>query len=293
MTTNFRYEIVVVEETDNPWQTDGIKYIPHKVKNFGIAYARNLALSNAKGEIIVFIDDDCIIHDNWLDNLLEPLADNSVMGVQGGVTVPAFSNAIGWAESILGFPGGGIKRILEARGEKQKSREISTLNCAYRRRVFDVIGGFNEKLRYGGEDYLLAKHASGLGNCFFVPTAMVSHEARSNFFKIWLWFVRRGCADIQVIQTNQLANANLWSVLKRSLAVKLFSLVVLCFIFPGLMFLLIVVSLSGYLGLQYVRYFMVWKKSHASVAVILIIPIVKMIMDLAMDTGRIKRLVLG
>ena len=61
MKTKYRFEIVVVEETDNPWQVDGVKYIPHKVKNYGIAYARNLALANSNGEIIVFIDD----HIKW------------------------------------------------------------------------------------------------------------------------------------------------------------------------------------------------------------------------------------
>jgi len=164
MKTKYRFEIVVIEETDNAWQVDGVQYIPHGMKNYGIAYARNLALANSNGEIIVFIDDDCSIHANWLNNLLEPFVDNSVAGVQGGVSVPESTNAIGWAESILGFPGGGFKRVLEARGKNQKSREISTLNCAYRRSVFDIIGGFNEKLSYGGEDYLLAKQAFRLGD---------------------------------------------------------------------------------------------------------------------------------
>jgi len=293
MTTNYRFEIVVVEETDNPWQVDGVQYIPHGVKNYGIAHARNLALSNASGEIIVFIDDDCSIHDNWLNSLLEPFADDSVTGVQGGVTVPVSTNAIGWAESILGFPGGGFRRVLEARGKKQKSREISTLNCAYRRRVFDIIGGFDEKLIYGGEDYLFAKQACRHGDCLFVPTAMVSHETRSNFLKIWSWFVRRGCADIQVIQTDQFKNVNLWLVLKSSLAVKLMFIIMISIIFSDLIFILIAIGLSGYICLQYVRYFKPWKKTHASPAAILIIPIVKLIMDIAMDTGRLKVLLFG
>ena len=265
-----------------------MKYISHGVKNFGVAYARNLALAHSNGELIVFIDDDCSIHGNWLDNLIAPFADNSVAGVQGGVTVAASTDAIGWAESILGFPGGGFKRVLKARGENQRSREISTLNCAYRRRVFDVIGGFDEKLRYGGEDYLFAKQACRLGDCLFVPAAMVSHETRSNFLKIWFWFVRRGRAEIQVMRTDKLKNAYFWSVLKRSLAVKFLFFLIPGIIFPNLIFIFIAIGLTGYISLQYVRNFMPWKRSHASPVVILIIPIVKLVMDIAMDAGRVK-----
>ena len=290
MTTNYPFEIVVVEETDNPQQVDGAHYIPHGINNYGIAYARNLALANTNGEIIVFIDDDCSIHENWLDNLLEPFTDDSVNGVQGGVTVSASTNAIGWAESILGFPGGGIKRVFEARGCNVKSREISTLNCAYRKRVFDEIGGFDEKLKYGGEDYLFAKQACRHGDCLYVPTAMVSHETRGKFLKIWSWFVRRGCADIQVCQTDQPKNRYLWSILRRSFAVKLGILLMIGIIFSDLLIILIGIGFLGYTCLQYVRYFLPWKRSQASLAAILIVPLVKLIMDVAMDTGRLKML---
>jgi len=121
-----------------------------------------------------------------------------------------------------------------------------------------------------------------------VPAAMVSHETRSNFLKIWFWFVRRGCAEIQVTRTDKLKNADLWSVLKRSLAVKFLFFLIPGIIFPNLIFILITIGLTGYISLQYVRNFMPWKRSHASPSAILIIPIVKLVMDIAMDAGRIK-----
>lgn len=153
-------EIVVVEETAHPKPIDGTRYIAHPIANLGIPFARNLALANATGQIIVFVDDDCILADSWLDALIEPiLEDKTVVGTQGGVTVPETSNAIGWAESLLGFPGGGITRVLQANGQHRRTKEVSTLNCAYRRLVLEKTGGFNERLKVGGEDYLLAKQA--------------------------------------------------------------------------------------------------------------------------------------
>lgn len=159
MQTSYTFEVVVVEETDSPEAMNGVQYIPHPRAGRGIAFARNLALKNASGDIIVYLDDDCIIHDGWLDGLLVPFEDDSVVGLQGGVTVPESTNAIGWVESILGVPGGGILRVLQAKNQIQETKEISTLNCAYRRWVIDRVGGFEKKLKVTGEDYLLAKQA--------------------------------------------------------------------------------------------------------------------------------------
>ena len=197
MITKHPFEIVVVEETDKPDPIAGTRYIPHPVTNRGIPYARNLAMDNANGEIIAFLDDDCRVYDGWLDTLLDPFQDLSVVGVQGGVTVPESANAIGWAESILGLPGGGIRRVLNAKGKLQETREISTLNCAYRRWVIEKVGGFEQKLKIAGEDYVLAKKACDHGQCFFVPNAMVSHDTRGSLIKIWYWFIRRGRAEIE------------------------------------------------------------------------------------------------
>ena len=116
MTVLHSCEIIVVEETDEPSSLPGIIYVPHPVKNKGIAYARNLALSKASGDLIVFIDDDCTPEDGWIDKLIDPFVDKSTIGVQGGVSIPANASAIGWAETLLGFPDGGIKRIIEADG---------------------------------------------------------------------------------------------------------------------------------------------------------------------------------
>ena len=291
MTTNYRFEIVVVEETDNPCQVEGVKYVPHDVKNYGIAYARNLALANSNGEIIVFIDDDCSIHDDWLDNLLMAFFKNSVIGVQGGVTVPAFTNAIGWAETILGFPGGGVRRVLEAKGKNQKSREISTLNCAFRRRVFDKIGGFDEKLRYGGEDYLFAKEACRHGDCLFVPTAMVSHRARGNFVEIWSWFVRRGQAEINVVQSRKYEKANYKAIIRGSLGIKLLLCVLAIVLTSDFITYLLGLAILFYVIVIYKRYYNIWKSSMAPVATLVILPAIKTTMALASDWGRLKSLI--
>lgn len=292
MDTQYNYEIVVVEETGFPAPLEDVKYVPHPVANRGIPFARNLALSHAKGEIIVFIDDDCMISENWLNKLIEPFEDNSILGVQGGVTPPKKTNSIGWAESILGFPGGGIKRIIEAMGNSRATKEISTLNCAYRKSIIDKIGGFDEKLKFGGEDYIFAKQVSTYGKCLFVPSATVNHESRGNLRKIWSWFVRRGQAEITVIQSRKYKKANYKSIVRGSLGIK-FALMVLCgILISDFITYLFGITVLFYGIVIYTRYYKIWEKGHVAFAAFMILPLVKSTMDLAKDWGRLKALIL-
>lgn len=287
--TDYPFEIVVVEETDDPSPITGTTYVSHPVANRGIPYARNLALAHAKGEIIVFLDDDCFIHKDWLNMLLEPFEKKSVVGVQGGVTVPENTNAVGWVETLLGFPGGGLKRLLEAEGNIQETREISTLNCAYRRSVIDKVGGFDERLKLGAEDYLLAKQVCEYGRCLFVPGAVVYHEARGHLVKIWNWFLRRGRSDIDVIRvgTWKRADTFLW-LLKSSLVLKLLLLAAICTFWSNLAAILFLTGFTAYLTILYLRSFSIWKQANLPRSCLLILPIVKFTMDVAIDFGRLS-----
>ena len=290
MNTLYTFEIVVVEETDNPMSMQGIRYVAHSVKNLGIPYARNLALRHARGEIVVFLDDDCVISDGLLDRLIEPLKDDSVVGVQGGVTVPEGTNAIGWAESIIGFPGGGIRRIQETRGKNQETQEISTLNCAYRKSDIDRVGGFDERLVLGGEDYVMAKQVCNYGRCLFVPRALVRHKARGTLRKIWEWFVRRGRAEIAMLKAGAQEKVNYLTVLRSSLMIKLSILITLAFFWFGHAGLFFVLCCLVYGFFQYVRLYKAWRLSSSTFKSLAVLPVVKITMDIGMDWGRLRGL---
>jgi GT2 family glycosyltransferase len=288
MGPSYAFELVIVEETDNPVPIEGTKYVSHPIANRGIPFARNLALQNATGELLVFLDDDCMITEGWLDRLLEPFADDSVIGVQGGVTVPKSTNALGWVESILGFPGGGIRRVIEAKGEIQDTREISTLNCAYRASVVERIGGFEKELKLTGEDYILAKRACRFGRCLFVPEAIVYHEARGGFRRIWQWFTRRGRAEIDVIRVGKQNDTTILTVLRSSLCTKLALVLALGLFVADSVTLLFVLALVLFFLLQYARYYKAWRHSEATLKALVVLPIVKITMDAAMDWGRLR-----
>ena len=289
MTLSRPFEIVVVEETDDPSPIAGTQYTSHPLVCRGIPYARNLAVANSSGSIIVFLDDDCLISDGWLNRLLGPLIDSSVVGAQGGVAVPESSNAIGWAESMLGFPGGGIRRVCQARSKLQETKEISTLNCAYRRWVFDKVGGFDERLRYGGEDYLFAKNACVHGRCVFVPDAVVSHRPRGSLAKVFFWFHRRGRAEFILARTGWEIKTFISYWLRSSLLLKILVLIILVWL-SSTKALVLFTSIGLYYVATFLKYYRDCQGCGAPSESFMILPVVKLIMDLAIDCGRFSSL---
>ena len=279
-------QIVVVEETNHPRPPAGVDYVPIPVRDRGIGFARNTALEHARYDMIVFVDDDCRVGPGWLSALLAPMQeDDGVLGVQGGVTVPEGTNAIGWAESLLGFPGGGISRIRRSGGKVQKTIEISTLNAAYRKQVVLEAGGFDVAARWGGEDYLLAKHVAARGRLLFVPQAIVRHAARGSLPAIWHWFVRRGMAEAGLWRSGQAPAGYGAFILRSSIFLKL---AVLLAVAPWLGWwfpLLLPVVMAA---ITWWRLRWVWADREVPRRAFWVLPLVRLTMDVATDFGRIQ-----
>ena len=205
--------------------------------------------------------------------------------------MPDSSGAIGWAESILGFPGGGIRRVCQAKGKLQDTTEISTLNCAYRKRVFDKVGGFDESLLHGGEDYLFAKKACEHGRCVFVPDAVVFHHPRGNLVNIFLWFYRRGRAEFSLAQTGWQVREFLFYWIRSSLVLKILLLFVVGSLVSATL-LILCASLGIYYIVTFLRYCGYWRGCGVPFAAFTIVPLVKTVMDLGIDCGRFRSLFL-
>jgi glycosyltransferase involved in cell wall biosynthesis/peptidoglycan/xylan/chitin deacetylase (PgdA/CDA1 family) len=192
-------EIVVVDETDRPLDhrfPETVRYIPIPVRHRGFGYARNLACRAARGDLVAFLDDDVLPAPGWLDEIFKPLADRQV-GAVGGPVLPQLDglNTVGCALSLLGFPAGGLERLLRAGGECLPTPYISTGNCAFRAEAGRMAGGFDELLRFGGEDQEFFARVAARFKTVYAPRAVVYHRQRRSWSSIWSWFVRRGQAE--------------------------------------------------------------------------------------------------
>jgi GT2 family glycosyltransferase len=110
----------------------------------GLSGARNTGVAAARGEVIVFLDDDAVAQPGWLESVLEPFAWLDVMGV-GGHVEPAwqgsrprwFPDEFLWVVgcSYVGLPESGASL-----------RNPIGANMGFRREVFAAVGGFAEGL---------------------------------------------------------------------------------------------------------------------------------------------------
>jgi glycosyltransferase involved in cell wall biosynthesis len=107
----------------------------------GPGAARNLGWRSATGELIWFIDSDCVAEPDALDLLLPHLRDPKVGGVSGsyGNMRPDSLLACLIHEEI----------IERHRRMPQRVNFLATFNVLYRRSVLEKIGGFNEQFLRG------------------------------------------------------------------------------------------------------------------------------------------------
>lgn len=88
------WELIIIDnnsfqkvEIDLQWHQNG-KIISENKQ--GLSYARLCGFANAKGELIVMVDDDNILDENYLTNCLNIFNENTTIGAAGGKSLPEF-----------------------------------------------------------------------------------------------------------------------------------------------------------------------------------------------------------
>lgn len=169
------HEVIVVDDGSG----DGTACVSRKLgarvivqKNAGPATARNRGAKEAKGDILLFTDADCVPDRGWVKNMLEPFKDRSVSGVQGVYRTRQKS-------IVARF----VQAEIEDRYRKmsQKPKDgidfMGTYSAGYRRKVFQEFGGFDEGFpKASGEDPELSFRMASRGHMLVLnKCAVVSH----------------------------------------------------------------------------------------------------------------------
>ena len=144
----------------------------------GPSHSRNIGVHEAKGEIILFTDDDCIANQNWINETIKVYEEYpDIDGVGGRVfSDPAQPKnfVIRYMEALKIIPD------TELIVGQMETPFLATCNMSYKKNIFEELGGFNEALRVG-EDYDLIKRFRERGyKLVYVPTAIVYHHQREN-----------------------------------------------------------------------------------------------------------------
>lgn len=214
-------ELLLIHESNEPAY---LPELPLKVRYVniperrGIPFNRNQGIKHARGEVVIFIDDDCWVHQDWLNSLIKPLKeDEKILVTTSGTKVPA-SNLIGDCIAALGFPGGGslgFDKVWKV-SKDSFTNHLAVGNCAMRKSIFEKVGFFDESMKSGAEDAEFSFRMEKAGMPIkYVPQAYAFHEARTTFSSFVNWQLRRGKANYQFKQkvgkVNNFIKLRLWS----------------------------------------------------------------------------------
>jgi glycosyltransferase involved in cell wall biosynthesis len=115
----------------------------------GNAHARNCGVRSAAGAIVAFIDDDVTVAGDWLPTLVRAFAARPDLSFVGGRVLPRWTEpppswltAEHWSPLAL-LDYGPDELIIDSGA----ARTLLTANIAFRRGVFDDIGGFSPALQ--------------------------------------------------------------------------------------------------------------------------------------------------
>lgn len=178
--TDVAHEIIVVDSsTDNTPSLirdkfPGINLI-HSDKQLFPGAARNIGAKQAKGDILAFIDSDCVAQSDWVNSLVKKIDQNFVI-VGGAVENATAGSVIGTADYIITF-----NEFLPGTPEGEVTF-LPTCNFICRRDVFEEMGGFPPDW-LAGEDFLFCFNASKKHKLLFTRSVIVSHINRENFME--------------------------------------------------------------------------------------------------------------
>jgi glycosyltransferase involved in cell wall biosynthesis len=149
----------------------------------GVAHARNRALTEAKGEYVVFLDDDETPEPDWLVNLEQVIDDHQPAAIGGRIRAHLPGGRPDWlTDELLGFLGelnyGPVERALT-----EASTPIFTGNAVFHRQTVLDAGGFDGNLgrrgniQSGGEDTELYRRLIKLKKpVHWAPQAVIHHR---------------------------------------------------------------------------------------------------------------------
>ncbi len=177
-------EIIVVDDgstdaTRTIAKSKGVRVIAQR--NRGAAAARNAGAEQARGEIALFIDGDCVPASNWIQAMLAPLSDAEIIGACGmkqtrqpGI-IPRF-----------------IQMEFDYRYDNERKLRyidfIDSGTAAYRREVFLQTGGFDVTLA-DAEDVDLSYRLSARGYRMAFARDAIVYDALPE--SLWVYLRRK------------------------------------------------------------------------------------------------------
>lgn len=160
------FEVIIVDQSDFPDReiddlVDANPRFRHiKLIEKGLCKSRNIGIRAARGDIVIFVDDDVEIFDGFLAAHIDLYADQTIWGSSGPVFDPLGGREVATPHDMSWMPG---------------------CNMVIRRSVFDRIGMFDEFFEVHCDDSDISHRIKKAGGRIrYAPGASLIHHATSS-----------------------------------------------------------------------------------------------------------------
>lgn len=228
------YEIVLVNNNsmDNTeaeckrFQLDypAIDFNYYVETNQGLSYARNLGIQKAKGDIVIYVDDDATVNKVYIQTYFDFFINNPNIDAAGGPILPVYETAEPkWMSHYT-------RQLITGKldlGKKQHEFPHKAFpgggNAAYRKSVFEKVGFFNVQLGRKGNSLIGAEEKDIFDKMtnqgmrfFYLPNAILYHIIPEN--KLSKEYFNRLTYSIGVSEHYRTLSVSKWKFMKRLIA---------------------------------------------------------------------------
>jgi len=152
--------------------------------------ARNIGIGNARGDIIVMTDQDCIVNKSWLSDIDKKMKSNNYDVIGGSITSFGKDSLWGLISYFVEFS----EFMPQAKAKYKKN--VPTCNIAYRKKIFSKKIRFPEDFPIS-EDMVMNYALVNSGRkIFFDPCISVEHINRQDLKAVLShqFYIGRGSA---------------------------------------------------------------------------------------------------
>lgn len=200
-----RREIIVVDDGSRKevagFITSSEVRVIRKDAPEGPAAGRNTGAEQARGDILAFLDADCVAGEGWLRELV-PFFGAAGVGAVGGYVAGYYQE--GWLdryEAAASPLNTGDRLLLE--GKSRASFYVPTANMLVTRPAFEAAGGFRAGMHIG-EDVDFCWRLRELGHALlYVPYGRVAHRHRGELGQMLSRRAAYGTSEAPLYQTHR------------------------------------------------------------------------------------------
>lgn len=156
----------------------------YREETLGLSAGRNAAHRLATAEFVLFLDDDAVVRDGWLDAYVDFIAANRHrrIGAVGGACIPEYEvPPPAWHDPALDL----YEPSDEAFQFGENERAPGGGNCAYNTAAVLAAGGFCQELRRAEDTDMHLKLIRAGCEIWFVPGAPIYHFMPARRMRFW------------------------------------------------------------------------------------------------------------